>query len=102
MKLEVRLQCDRAFEGAEITTGPSGKLATPCFNVTALLKARKSSSQIDKMEYELCFNVTALLKARKFRPVGTKNTRVPVLQCDRAFEGAEIAPSWKRGENKGK
>ena len=37
-----------------------------------------------------CFNVTALLKARKFPLKWSKGKVEPLLQCDRAFEGAEM------------
>ena len=64
------LQCDRAFEGAEMrplrSRTPS---AAAGFNVTALLKARKSQVRHDCIK---------------------DNSE---LQCDRAFEGAEMVCS---------
>ncbi len=65
------LQCDRACEGAEILQESGRKSWTPCFNVTAPVKARK----LTHMERE--------------------RDDMKTLQCDRACEGAEIPKnSW--------
>ena len=60
------LQCDRACEGAEILVARAGRVTcTVRFNVTAPVKARKSSSQASPAPPPPCFNVTAPVKARK-------------------------------------
>ncbi|MCS1407280.1 MAG: hypothetical protein M2R45_00437 [Verrucomicrobia subdivision 3 bacterium] len=62
---ERRLQCDRAFDGAEIGGPRTNRREQATFNVTARLMARKYSNLAAYVGGNDSFNVTARLMARK-------------------------------------
>ncbi|MCS1407271.1 MAG: hypothetical protein M2R45_00428 [Verrucomicrobia subdivision 3 bacterium] len=72
------LQCDRAFDGAEIRLIYELPTASRAFNVTARLMARKFRASAGQRELIGSFNVTARLMARKSDDQPSKTTQ----SCD--------------------
>ncbi|MCS1407268.1 MAG: hypothetical protein M2R45_00425 [Verrucomicrobia subdivision 3 bacterium] len=85
------LQCDRAFDGAEIGSFPnSNRHGDEAFNVTARLMARKSDGGERLANGERSLQCDRAFDGAEIFSVSKMPSQKVSLQCDRAFDGAEI------------